>query len=649
MASLTRAQAPAGLGRPPWTQAERLGLALILAVGGLLRMGWPGLTEFKQDEAQLYQLALNLAELKAFPLHGINSSLGLPNAPASVYLFALPLVLWHSPLAATLFVGLLNTASVALAYLLARRYWGRRTALAGALLYACAPWAVIYSRKIWAQDTLPLFVLAYIFAGLLAFVEGRRRWVAAHLFLLFVIIEIHLSGLALAPLTLLLLVVYWRGVDWRYAALGVAAGLLTLLPPLIFAATQPAVAAAGTSIVQQLLARPAVISLDSLTLPIMLVLGTDVHSLAGPSAFRAFDASLPNFNWLLALGGLAALAGLGLALWRWWVGRGAPRPAGVQAAAIVAAWLLMPALYFLRHSTDVFPHYFIILFPAPFLLAGLAFDALLDRWRWLWLVPLALAAGQVWLVLALLNFLASTATPGGFGTPLGLLMRTAQAARAAGQPEVLVVSEGAQPGLDLAPSVFDVLLGATPHRFVDGRTTAVFPAGPATVLLWPAQVDYGWPVAALYRAWGGGDWGQIIPLRQGEGQALIAVSPGAQPVVPRPLAAPALLANGVVLLGSGRAAGGWQLWWQAPGPLPGDHYQVFAHLLDAAGQRLAQVNGPTYPPDAWRAGDLVANRFALPEGGSVVQAGMYAYPSLQPVEVLDAADNPAGQWLTFPP
>jgi hypothetical protein len=641
--------APSAIDRRPWTQAEVLALVLILAAAGLLRMGWPSLTEFKQDEAQLYKLALDLAELKALPLHGINSSLGLPNAPVSVYLFAIPLFFWKSPLAATLFVGLLDTAAVGLAYLLARRYWGPRAAAVGALLYACAPWAVIYARKIWAQDTLPVFVVGYIFSGLLAFAEGRRPWVMVHLLLLAVIIEIHLSGLALVPLTAALLIICWQRVDWRWVAAGALLALLTILPLAVFAATRPAEVANGRAVVAQLLAQPSVFSLDSFTQPAILALGTDVQSLAGPAAFQSFDATLPYFDWLLVLGGLAALAGLCLVMWRWWIKRSQPHTAAMDAGLVLAGWLVIPSLYFFRHSTPVFPHYFIILLPAPFLLAGAAVDALLARWRWLWLAPMALAICQVWILLALLNFLATYATPGGFGTPLGLLLRTAQAARQTGQPEILVVADGTQPGIDLAPTVFDVLLGDYPHRFVDGRTTAVFPAGPAAVILWPGASDYGWPVGALYRAWGGGNWRQIIHLRQGEGDALLAVSPGAQPVVPRPRPASALLANGAELLGSARAAGGWQLWWRAPGPLPGDHYQVFAHLNDASGQRLAQMDGPTYPPESWRAGDLVANRFVLPEGGALVQAGMYSYPSLAPVSVLDASGNPAGQWIDFPP
>ncbi len=652
MAALTTPAARAPRSAQPWSQGELLALALILALAGLLRIGWPGLTEFKQDEAHLYGLALDLAELRTLPLSGISSSVGLPNAPASVYLFALPLVVWKSPLAATLFVGALNTASVGLAYGLARRYWGKRAALVGALLYAAAPWAVIYSRKIWAQDLLPLFVTGYVFAGLLAFVEGRSRWVLVHLALLAIIIESHYSGLALAPLTVVLLVIYRRRVDWRFVGAGVGLAALTALPLAVYVLSRgPAAGAAGA--LTRLLARPGGFSADAITLPAMLVMGTELHSLAGPTAFRAFDASVPNLTWLFWLGGLAALAGLGLALWRAWrskrAGGGDHPPAGVEAGLVLSLWVVVPCLVFLWHSTPVYPHYFIILLPGPFLLAGLAVDALLARWPWVWLAPMALTLGQAWIGLALLYFVGTQATPGGFGTPLSLLLRTADAARRAGQTDTLVGGDGVDPGLDFAPAVFDVLLRDEPHRFVDGQSTAVFPGGPAAVILWPAASDYGWPVAALYRDWGGGNWSSIIPLRQGEGAVLLAVWGGHQPPVPRPRAASALLTNGAELLGSGRAAGGWQLWWRAPGPLPGDHYQVFAHLYDAAGQRIAQVDGSTYPAESWRAGDLVANRFALPEDGTTVRAGMYAYPSLEPVSVLDAAGNPAGQWIDFPP
>ena len=40
-------------------------VSVVLLLAGFLRLGWPGLTEFKQDEAHLYSLALQLAQLRA--------------------------------------------------------------------------------------------------------------------------------------------------------------------------------------------------------------------------------------------------------------------------------------------------------------------------------------------------------------------------------------------------------------------------------------------------------------------------------------------------------------------------------------------------------------------------------------------------------
>src|SRR4029077_6675966 len=103
------------------------------------------------------------------------------------------------------------------------------------------------------------------------------------------------------------------------------------------------------------------------------------------------------------------------------------------------------------------------------------------------------------------------------------------------------------PNIDLVPAVFDVLLHDVPHRFIDGRTTAAFPAGESTVILWPG----GYPSADLYQQWGGGQWSGTVSLRAGEGEVHFARGAGIALVVPHPRAASALLSNGVELLGSG--------------------------------------------------------------------------------------------------
>jgi 4-amino-4-deoxy-L-arabinose transferase-like glycosyltransferase len=212
---------------------EYVALAIILLVAGVARMGWPGLTEFKADEARLLGLALDMAEGQ-FQWRGISSSVGFPNFPMSVWLYALPLIVWPHPYAATLFTGLLNTISVFGCYWLVRRYWGATAALSAALLYAVSPWAIIYSRKIWAQDLLPLFVVGWAIGAALAFVESRRRWIVVHLLCLAVAIQIHLSAVALLPATGVFLFVFRRRVNWRMVAVGALLAMMTAAPFLVY-------------------------------------------------------------------------------------------------------------------------------------------------------------------------------------------------------------------------------------------------------------------------------------------------------------------------------------------------------------------------------------------------------------------------------
>jgi 4-amino-4-deoxy-L-arabinose transferase-like glycosyltransferase len=618
-------------------------VTLILLLAGGLRLGWPEIIEFKRDEAALYSLALDVAEFKALPLRGIGSSVGLPNTAISVYVFAIPLFFWKSPLAATLWVGGLNTAAVALTYFFMRRYFGGRAALLAALLYAAAPWAVIYSRKIWAQNVLPVFVVAYIYTAALTFLEARRWWLPVHLLLLALIAQIHYSGLLFLPLTGALLISFRRNLDWRMLGWGAALAALTLAPFLLHILQNSSSGGGGLN---GLLNRPLQFSFESIKLAALVSMGTEIHSLAGPQEFRNYLATVPDFTLLLWLGGVLILAGMWVTWWQRNVSRFTP-----HASYLLLAWFVLPPLAFLVHNTPVFPHYFILMLPAPFLLAALALDKLMTRFeaRWArvagWATAGIIAAVQVWLFIALINFIGTRATPDAFGTPLGQLLQVAEAVR--GAPDVVIVSAGAHPHLDEVPAVFDVLLRGTPHRFVDGRTTAVFPVGEARVIVWPMNAS---PATAAYTRLGNFQVQANISLRQTEGtvQVLAANNSAEQALtqLPHPREASTLLSNLAEILGSGGNGRRWQLWWRAPDG--GEDVTVFAHLLDANGNRIAQADVPTYPASGWRAGEVVISFFELNNTGLTVRSGMYQSTSLAPIEILDVNGNPAGQWLEFP-
>jgi len=86
------------------------------------------------------------------------------------------------------------------------------------------------------------------------------------------------------------------------------------------------------------------------------------------------------------------------------------------------------------------------------------------------------------------------------------------------------------------------------------------------------------------------------------------------------------------------------LYWTAQ-RTPKDDYIVFVHLLDAEGQAFASHDGPPmagrYPTSAWLLGDVVpdVHRLVLdpktPVGTYEIRVGMYSWPSLERLPVLD--------------
>jgi hypothetical protein len=637
-------------------------LLLILLLAGLLRMAAPGLTEFKADEARLLALALDMAQGK-IALRGISSSVGFPNFPASVWIYSLPLLLWPHPYAATLFTGLLNTLAVGAAYGFVRRYWGISAALAATLMFAVSPWAVIFSRKIWAQNLLPLFVVGWAISAALALVEERPKFIWLHFLCLALAVQIHLAAVALIPATAILLLIFRRRIQWRSLLLGLLFAALTLIPFAIYLGQVPENFVLPAAIEGQTWASFAV---DSIRFSTMISLGTTIHSLAGPVAFTAFLAKIPQMSPVYWIWGLLIIAGVAWLAWQAGKRWGDKRS---QVGLIVLVWLFLPPLFFLWQITPVFLHYFIATMPAQYIAAGVAFSRIPHGLTRFWPtagkgVRRAVRVGS-WIMLAitillqigalvtLLDFLGSTATPGAFGVPLAMKLEAADSARAlftaSNASEILVVAAGESPRLDAFPAEWDVLLRDMPRRFVNVERSALFPAAAAVVLL---DERNGAPTgtADLYRD--AASSSQEVPLRPGEGSfTILALEGQARPEPDVLVNPPYLLANWVNLLGFDQPQrlngerGVWQIHWRTGDNPDPTHYHFFNHLLDANGKRLWQVDEPAFAPWQWTAGDTVISRFLIPwpetaDSPLTMRVGMYRFPSLENVPLLDIAGNP---------
>ncbi len=338
-----------------------------------------------------------------------------------------------------------------------------------------------------------------------------------------------------------------------------------------------------------------------------------------------------------------------------------------QVGFILLVWLLVPLVVFLWQWTPVYLHYFIATLPAQYMIAGVFFAAVLARiGRWGriagWAALLASVGLQVYAWLTLLSLLGSVATPAGFGTPLGVKLAAADRARSlleAGASEVLVAGVGSSPSADSFPAEYDALLYDVPRRFVDVTVEAVFPAGEAVVIVDDRSEVPAWATTDLYQA--AARSSEAFPARVGEGELLVMSLPAnAAPLPTTAIEPPALLANWVTLLGTdgptvvNTAERQWQIHWR-----PGDNpdpatYHFFNHVLGAEEQRLAQVDAPAFTGDQWRPGDSVVSRFMIPwpaeEAGEPVnmRLGMYGFPDLSAVPVLDEAANPAADALIVP-
>ncbi len=636
-------------GRPAaWEVAAVLALLLL---AGVARMARPDLTEFKADEGRLLSLALATSD-GDIARRGIASSVGFPNAPMSVWLYALPLLLRPHAYAATLFTGLLNTLAVAGVYWLARRTWGVGAALAAALLLATGPWAILFSRKIWAQNLLPLFAAGWGISAVLAFVEGRRPFVALHLLCLAVAAQIHPAAVGLAPATLLFLVVFRRRVGWGWVLAGGALGALTAAPYLAYLWGEWQ--AGGLAISTGQLS--AAVSLDSPRLALAIAAGHGIEPLAGADFALPLGAVVA--RWLVVALVLAGIVFAAVRAAREW-----SRP-GAQAGFLVLAWLLAPALLFVWHRTPVYIHYFIAGLPAACLLAGAAVGAALDRRpAWvktvMWVALLLVAGLQLTGWLGLMRAVAAQPTAGGFGVPLGSKLAAADAARrllaASGADEVLLAGDGADPQTDDFPAEFTPLLHGVAMRAVNLNAEAVFPAGAAVVLLGDPAADGPTSTRDLYAAVPGEV--ATVAVAGRETYRVQALPPASAPPPAVGLPAPALLANFVHIVGHNGlrpvASGAvWDVHWRtADNPDPAD-YHIFNHLLEATGARVAQADGAAFAARQWRAGDTVISRFVLPLPPDAplplsMRVGMYRFPSLESVPVLDAAANPAGEAIAI--
>lgn len=280
-----------------WRRRWAIGFGLALALGLVFRLVWLSDMEWKGDEAWTFAQLRAFWQSRDLPPLGMASSAGLPNAGLSLWAFIglsalLPAL---DPIAVARAVAATNVAAILLLALFARfgvKRAEREPWLWAAALVAVNPLAVLFSRKIWPPDILPLFTVGMLFVW-----WKRERWWGAFAWGVIgaLIGQVQLCGFFFAAAFVVATALFDRkGVRWRAWFIGSLLGALPLIPWLIaIVKMQGSVESANLA---------SLLHADFYQHWLALALGLDLHYALG-NDFRRFLAYPAVLGWPTYLSG----------------------------------------------------------------------------------------------------------------------------------------------------------------------------------------------------------------------------------------------------------------------------------------------------------------------------------------------------------
>ena len=648
-------------------RSEWIAFALVVALAAALRLHRLDLIDVRFDEASAPQLAMGIARGDWLPVAPFSGSVA-NHPPTYLYLLALPYLFTRNFMTIAAYRALLDVAAIAACWWLCRRFFEAahfahaipRIAFIACLLFAVAPWAIQFARRTWLAP-VPLFQVVLLF-GLLEAVVRRNPWGwAVAGWGLALSAGAHLAAIYLIPVVLVALIV-------GRATLRLLPCLVGLLPLLILVGSYLAFDA-GQSFrnVRALLGAAgstANWSADAVRFALWASGSAHLSDLTG-GAYPAWRAQAwEAFGWIdaLPMALLASSAGL-------LVIRLARQPLWRAAPGIVVllAWLALPVALQLRPSRPLQMHYFVTLYPAPFIVMALGLDVVATALRtsatrstaaWASACLVALVVG--WQVLTTFRFTEfiqrHDTSRGGYGPPVRSALDAASLARDAIRAglarDVIVVTMGGDPRINGPATVMDVLLADLPHRFADAGAGLILREDAAQYIITP---DAQAALDLLLRHADAGAVVRRVPLQVGRQEAYTYVRVNfARLLAVRPW--PAQWENGVGLLGYRAGQGNpllmdyyLRVFREAE---PGMDYHWFNHLYHGD-QRFAALDGGGIHPANWRSGDVLLHRFAisLPDDAPArpyrLRMGAYRYPQVQNIMVLDAQGRPTTDHVTL--
>ncbi|MDI1355185.1 MAG: hypothetical protein PSX36_09710 [bacterium] len=227
----------------PFRSKDLIFLVVMIVLGIFMRLIWPSDMEWKDDEKDMFAMAQKAVETGSLPKAGMRSGGGIVNPGLSVAPFALFALFTKDPVVMNQLVQVVNVLALCcFLFFISSKIKGRDRDvwLNGLALAAVSPLAVLFSRKIWAQDMLPL--ISFLF---LASNYYRQKGWGAFLWGLTgaVMGQIHMSGFFFAAGIFVFTVAHdhFNGFRfrWGYWLAGSMLGGITLIGWILFMRQHP--------------------------------------------------------------------------------------------------------------------------------------------------------------------------------------------------------------------------------------------------------------------------------------------------------------------------------------------------------------------------------------------------------------------------
>lgn len=338
-------------------QKTTVWVSILFLLSSIFRFSNLDLIEFKSDEATTVYQTVQFFEHPFLIQRGLISGTGVYNFPLFNYSIIL-LSLWsRDPQVLSGIIALINSLLVVVFFLLVKKYYDQLTAIFASLLLTFSPWGVLFSRKIWVQDLIFLFLIP-LFWLLHELILRKNTKVVLPLFtILALLTQLHGSGLFLSIVTIFVLLFLRVRVNLKKAGLGILIGLIPAIPYIIFQiSSYPLCPDCEAFLKYQQSFR--IFDFNNFLRPFQIISGLGFYFVLG----KTYADFIVSYSWvnllkyIFASGFLVTLMGILFVITK-----------TQKYLFIIIYFVAIPFLYFVT-KTPAYMHYFVIIIPLSILL-----------------------------------------------------------------------------------------------------------------------------------------------------------------------------------------------------------------------------------------------------------------------------------------